>query len=81
MVGPAWNYILFRGRFVAKADNIWTRFFTPLKTFTIFIAVSFGIEILQFLEVYEATFDPWDFLAYVSILLPLFILDQRTYRS
>lgn len=78
MTGPAWNYILFRGRFTAKADNRWTRFFTPTRTLVIFIAVCFGIEGIQYLGLYDATFDPWDLLAYVSLLVPLFILDLVT---
>lgn len=76
MVGPAWNYILFRGLFTTQADNVWTRFFTPKKTLFIFLFVSFGIEIMQYFNVYNATYDPWDFLAYVSILIPLFIIDS-----
>jgi len=81
MAGPSWNYILFRGRFTSKADNRWTRFFTPKRTFVIIAAVCFGIEVMQYFELYEATFDPWDFLAYVSILVPVFILDQMTYEG
>jgi hypothetical protein len=76
MVGPAWNYILFRGLFTTQADNVWTRFFTPKKTLFIFLFVSFGIEIMQYFNVYNATYDPWDFLAYVSILIPLFLIDS-----
>ena len=81
MMGPAWNYILFRGRFTSKADNLWTRFFTPKHTIIIFVAVCFGIESAQYFGLYEATFDPLDFLAYISILVPLFILDQVTYEG
>jgi len=81
ITGPAWNYILFRGRFTSKADNRWTRFFTPKRTVVIFIAVCIGIEGIQYLKLYEATFDPWDFLAYISVLVPLFILDQVTYEG
>ena len=81
MTGPAWNYILFRGRFTSKADNLWTRFFTPKHTIIIFVAVCFGIESAQYFGLYEATFDPLDFLAYISILVPLFILDQVTYEG
>ena len=81
MAGPAWAYILFRGRFTAKADNNWTRFFTPQHTVVILIIVSFLIEGAQYFDLYEATFDPWDLLAYVSILIPLFILDQVTYEE
>jgi len=75
MTGPAWSYILFRGLYTAKADNSWTRFFTPLKTFLIFIAVCFAIETAQYLHLYDATFDSWDFVAYISLLVPVFLLD------
>ena len=78
MTGPAWNYILFRGRYRGFVDNAWTRFFTPLNTVLIFIGVCFAIEGAQYFDLYEATFDPWDFLAYVSILVPLFITDLIT---
>jgi len=76
IMGPAWNYILFRGLFTKKADNRWTRFFTPTRTLLIFIFICFGIETLQYSKVYNSTFDPWDLLAYVSLLFPLFILDS-----
>lgn len=75
ITGPAWNYILFRGLFTSWADNAWTRFFTPTRTFVIFISVSFGIEAAQYLRLYPATFDPWDLAAYVSLLLPLYLID------
>ncbi len=77
MVGPAWNYILFRGLYTAYADNIWTRFFTPIRTLTIFLIVCFGIETLQYFKVYNSTFDLWDLLAYISILVPLYLIDSR----
>ena len=72
---PAWNYILFRGLFTTYRENTWFRFFTPIRTFFIFVIVTFGIELLQYLEVYGSTFDPWDLLAYISLLLPIFIID------
>lgn len=75
MTGPAWSYILFRGLFTSYRQNRWTGFFTPVRTIIIFIAVSFGIEAAQYLNLYEATFDPWDFPAYISILIPLFLID------
>jgi hypothetical protein len=81
ITGPAWAYILFRGRFTARADNFWTRFFTPLRTMLIIVAVLYGIEIAQFLRLYESTFDLMDFFAYISVLFPLFILDLATYEE
>ena len=77
MTGPAWNYILFRGLFTAKANNKWTRFFTPIRTLIIFLFVCIGIESMQYFNLYEATYDPWDFLAYISILVPVFIIDSK----
>lgn len=76
MVGPAWTYILFRGLFTAKANNIWTRFFTANKTVFILVIVSFGIESMQYFEIYPSTFDKFDLLAYISILFPIFIIDK-----
>ncbi len=77
MTGPAWNYILFRGLFTAKANNKWTRFFTPIRTLIIFLFVCIGIESMQYFNLYESTYDPWDFLAYISILVPVFIIDSK----
>lgn len=77
IVGPAWNYILFRGLFTERANNFWTRFFTPNKTFCIFVLVCFGIETLQYFQFYESTFDPVDLIAYLIILTPLYILDSK----
>jgi len=78
MTGPAWNYILFRGLFTSYADNEWTRFFTPRKTLFIFLLVCGGIEGAQYFNLYQSTYDPWDFLSYVSILVPVFILDMAS---
>ncbi len=75
MTGPAWNYILFRGLFTSKKDNSWTRFFTPIKTLAIFSSVCILIEISQYLKLYDSTFDPWDFAAYFSLLVPVFLVD------
>lgn len=77
ITGPGWNYILFRGLFTTYTDNKWTRFFTPVKTVLIFISVCIAIETAQYFNLYDATFDPWDFLAYVLILIPIFLIDSK----
>ncbi len=79
--GPAWNYILFRGLFTTKANNVWTRFFTPIRTLFIFLFVCVAIETLQYFKIYEATFDFWDFLAYIILLIPLFLIDSKLYTT
>ena len=78
ITGPAWNYILFRGLFTGYKENAWTRFFTPKTTLIIFLLVCVGIEGAQYFKMYEASFDPLDFLAYISLLIPLFIIDSLT---
>jgi hypothetical protein len=75
MVGPAWNYILVRGLFTKKAHNNWTKFFNPHRTLVLFITICFGIETLQYFNIYNSTFDFWDLLAYISILIPFYLLD------
>ncbi len=77
MTGPAWNYILFRGLYTEYAENRWISFFTPQRTLIIFLLVCFGIEGAQYRGVYDSTYDPLDFLAYVSILVPLYLLDSH----
>lgn len=78
MTGPAWNYILFRLRFTEYTDHPWAKFFSPVRTLLIFVAVAFGMEATQLLDFYDATFDPWDLVAYLSLLVPLFIIDIKT---
>ncbi|NNE33768.1 MAG: hypothetical protein HKN13_00930 [Rhodothermales bacterium] len=78
IAGPAWNYVLVRRRSHAYSDNSWTRFFTPLRTTLIFVAFAYGIELAQYFELYDSTYDPWDFLAYVSLLIPMYIIDVLT---
>lgn len=80
ITGPAWNYILFRGLYRSYRDTAWKRFFTPKMTLLIFLIVCAAIEGAQYFKLYEASFDPWDFLAYVSILIPVFLIDSYLYR-
>jgi len=43
--------------------------------------VCFGIETMQYFKIYNSTFDLWDFLAYISILFPLYLIDIRITRK
>lgn len=80
ITGPAWNYILFRGLFTSYTENRWTKFFKPERTVIIFIIVCLVIESMQYFKIYDATYDPWDLLAYVSILIPVFLIDLKITR-
>lgn len=75
MTGPAWNYILFRGLYTKQTQNKWTDLFTPHNTLILFLFVCIGIEGAQYFNLYDSTYDPLDFVAYISILIPLYIID------
>jgi hypothetical protein len=78
ITGPAWNYILFRRLSHAYTGNAWIRFFTPTRTLLIFVLVAYGIELAQYHQLYESTYDPWDLLAYISLLIPVYLADLHT---
>jgi hypothetical protein len=76
IVGPAWNYILIRGLFSKRQPAMLSRFFTPEAALFSLIAVCFLIEAGQYIRLYEAHYDPYDFLAYVSLLVPCYAVDR-----
>jgi hypothetical protein len=76
IVGPAWNYILIRGLFARNQTTPISGLFTPEVALGFISAVCFLVEAAQFLDLYEAHFDPFDFLAYVSLLVPCYAIDR-----
>jgi hypothetical protein len=74
IVGPAWNYILLRGLFTNKPTP-WSRFFTPEKALVLIAFVCVAIEAAQYFKLYEAHYDPYDFVAYLSLLVPIYLVD------
>lgn len=81
VTGPAWSYILVRGLFTKYKEGAWFRFFTPISTVLIFIAVCLGIETAQYFKLYDSTFDPFDLIAYISLLVPVFVMDLYQFNS
>ena len=75
MAGPAWNYILIRGQYSDKQTFCSFRFGPEFALFLI-IGICFLIETSQFFKLYQAHFDPWDYLAYISILIPCYLIDK-----
>lgn len=75
ITGPAWCYILFRGRFTRWSVSPWTRAFSPTRTMTVVLLACIAIEAAQFMELYAATYDAWDFVAYLSLLVPIYVTD------
>jgi hypothetical protein len=81
IVGPAWNYILVRGLYLPKEPTGLQRHFTAEITAGSIILICFLIEISQYFELYDAHFDPYDFVAYTSGVLPCYLADKWFARS
>ena len=76
MAGPAWNYILIRGQFNSTGKSILPIQIPPAAAFFLIGGICFIIETMQYFKIYDAHFDPFDYLAYVSLLFPLYLIDR-----
>ena len=76
IVGPAWIYILIRGLFSKTQPAMLAQFLSPEGALVIMVVACFLIEAAQYFQLYEAHYDPYDFLAYVSLLLPCYAIDK-----
>jgi hypothetical protein len=76
IVGPAWNYVLLRGLFSRTQPAMLSRLLTPEAALVLIIAARFLIEAAQYLQLYESHYDPFDFLAYVSLVVPCYMIDR-----
>ncbi len=81
ITGPAWNYILIRGLFTPTKTTALSRYFTPEITIIFIIGTCYLIEFCQYIELYDSHYDPYDFLAYVSGVLPCYIADKWSGRQ
>lgn len=76
MVGPAWGYILLRGQYTSKGSYPFLSKFTPELTALLILGICFIIETSQYFNLYDAHFDPYDYLAYTSLLAPCFLIEK-----
>lgn len=76
IAGPAWNYILLRGLYTSKKRADFWRLFTPEVTAGLILGICFAVETAQYCGLYAAHFDPFDFMAYSSGVLVLYIIDR-----
>jgi len=76
MVGPAMGYILLRVQYTSKGSTFLSFKFTPGLTALLISGICFLIETSQYFNLYDAYFDPWDYLAYISILIPCYLIDK-----
>jgi len=76
MAGPAMGYILLRVQYTSKESTFLSIKFTPVSAALLCSGICFVIETSQYFKIYEAHFDPFDYIAYASLLLPCFLLDK-----
>lgn len=76
MVGPAMGYILLRVQYTSKQSTFLSFKFTLGLTALLISGICFLIETSQYFNLYDAYFDPWDYLAYISILIPCYLIDR-----
>jgi hypothetical protein len=81
LTGPAWIYMLIRGQYKSEdATFLKIKFSEELALFLV-IALSFAIEMMQYFEWYDSTFDPLDFLAYFSGVFVIYLIDKLLHRK
>jgi hypothetical protein len=78
MVGPPWGYILLRGVFSRVQPAMLSRRLNPERALLLIVGICGLIEAAQYFHLYEAHYDPYDFLAYVSLILPAYAIDRLT---
>jgi len=76
IVGPAWNYILLRGLYTSNKSTFMSLKFTPETAAFIIFGTCVLVKTTQYFKLYNAHFDPYDYLAYGSLLLPCYLLDK-----
>jgi len=80
MAGPAWIYILLRCQYSSKTSEFMSQKFSPRAAFVLVFGMGVVIETSQYFRFYDATFDPYDYAAYLSLLLPCYLVDVHLQR-
>ncbi len=81
IAGPAWGYVLLRAQYKAGDSGFLSIRFSPEGALLTIVIICFAIETAQYFELYRAHFDPFDYLAYISGILPVYLFDRLWGRS
>ena len=81
ILGPAWGYILIRGQYKSSNSTFLSIKFTPDLAAVVILGICFIIETSQYFKIYDAFFDPLDYLAYCSGVLPVYFIDKWVYKQ
>ena len=76
IAGPSMGYILIRGQYNSKNSIFLSFKFSPDQAAILIIGICTLVETSQYLNLYDAHFDPYDYLAYCSGVLFFYIIDK-----
>ena len=76
IAGPAWGYVLLRAQYKTGDHRFLSFRFSPDLALIGIIVICYLIETAQFINLYDAYFDPFDYLAYISGIIPIYIFDK-----
>lgn len=76
ITGPAMGYILLRVQYSSKKSTFLSFKFSPDQAAILIIGICILVETSQYLNLYDAHFDPFDYLAYCSGVLFFYIIDK-----
>ena len=76
MFGPVMTYILLRDIYNCSQSSVILFRVKPETALFITIGVSYTIETCQYFQIYQSTFDRCDYLAYISLLVPVYLADR-----
>ena len=83
--GPPMVYIYIRGLFAKNQPAKWSAWFSPELAAVYIALICFLFELAQYVSprlswpwntLYRKHYDPWDFVAYVSLLVPCYAIDR-----
>ena len=81
LVGPAVIYLLFRGRHRASEARVFWGLRTPDRVVAFVLGFCFTVEAAQYFGLVSGRFDPYDLAAYVTGLLPWYLVDRWRWRT
>lgn len=81
ITGPAWGYVLIRAQYRLNSERFMNIRFSPEIAFLVIVGICFIIETMQFFEIYNSTFDPYDLLSYFSGIFVVYVIDKILIKS
>lgn len=81
IVFPAFWYLTIRGISQSENASSFLQKLSPTVVFGFLVCLLFTMESGQYFGFYWGTYDPIDFLAYLSVLVPCYLIDILGHRD